>query len=93
MFLGQGSTYRVLGRYEEAVRCLRRGLEEFAGDPALRSFLAMALYNVGEARESVSTLLQVLAATSDDPRVQGYRRAIERCAGDLDAVEGAVPSH
>ncbi|WP_327388818.1 tetratricopeptide repeat protein [Streptomyces sp. NBC_01207] len=89
---GLGSTYRVLGRYEEAVRCLRRGLEEFAGDPALRSFLAMALYNVGP-REAVSTLLQILAATSDNPRVQGCRRAIEHYAGDLDAVRGrrAVP--
>ncbi|MFF4346623.1 tetratricopeptide repeat protein [Streptomyces sp. NPDC001530] len=87
-FLGLGSTYRILGRYDEAVHCLRRGLEDFPGDPALRSFLAMALYNVGEGREAVGTLLKVLAATSADPRIQGYRRAIEHYAEDLDAVEG-----
>jgi tetratricopeptide (TPR) repeat protein len=87
-FLGLGSTYRILGRYEEALACLRRGLGEFPEDPALRAFLAMALYNVGEAREAVRTLLEVVAATSADTRVQGYRRAIEHYAGDLDAVEG-----
>ncbi|MET9514273.1 tetratricopeptide repeat protein [Streptomyces sp. NPDC002994] len=77
VFLGLGSTYRVLGRYEPALRTLRRGLAEFPHDPALESFLAMALYNTGKGREAVRTLLRALAATSNDPRVRSYRRAIE----------------
>jgi tetratricopeptide (TPR) repeat protein len=85
-FLGLGSTYRILGRHDEAVRAFRRGLEEFPGDAPLRTFLAMALYNTGEAREAVRTLLLLLAATSADPRVQGYRTAIEHYADDLDAT-------
>jgi tetratricopeptide (TPR) repeat protein len=84
-FTGLGSTYRVLGRYDLAVATLRRGLAEFPEDGALRTFLAMALYNVGEARESVGMLLKLLAATSEDQEVRRYRRAIEYYADDLDA--------
>ncbi|MGK5642777.1 tetratricopeptide repeat protein [Streptomyces sp. URMC 126] len=88
-FLGLGSTHRVLGAYGEAVRTLRRGLEEFPDDPALRAFLAMALYNEGEGREAVRLLLKALAGTSEDPRVRRYRRAIEYYADDLDGVQSA----
>ncbi|MEV5749615.1 tetratricopeptide repeat protein [Actinoallomurus sp. NPDC052308] len=83
-FLGLGSTYRVLGRYDRARATLRRGLEEFSGDAALTAFLAMTSYNLGESRDAVAGLLKALAATSGDPRVQGYRRAIEYYADHLD---------
>ncbi|MEV4628523.1 tetratricopeptide repeat protein [Micromonospora sp. NPDC049523] len=86
-YLGLGSTYRVLGRYEESLATLRRALEEFPDDPALRTFLAMALYNVGEAREAVRSLLKVIVATSGDARVQGYRRAIGYYADNLDETQ------
>jgi tetratricopeptide (TPR) repeat protein len=79
--LGLGSTYRVLGRHDEALATLRRGLEEFPGDAALHAFLAMTLYDVGEAREAVQGLLKVLVATRTDLR--GYGRAIEHYADDL----------
>jgi tetratricopeptide (TPR) repeat protein len=85
-FLGLGSTYRALGDYNLAVSTLRRGLAEFPEDAALLTFLAMALYNIGEAHESVRMLLKLLAATSEDPRVRRYRRAIESYAVDLDAI-------
>ncbi|MEU7038941.1 tetratricopeptide repeat protein [Streptomyces sp. NPDC046237] len=82
--LGLGSTFRVLGRYEEAVATLRGGIEEFPDDGALRAFLAMALYNTGEHHESTRLLLRLVAATSEDPGVRTYRRAIEHYAADLD---------
>ncbi|MFF8609868.1 tetratricopeptide repeat protein [Streptomyces sp. NPDC015346] len=81
--LGLGSTYRVLGRYEQAVATLRRGTEEFPDDGALRAFLAMALFNTGDHHESARLLLNLLAATSDDPYVRRYRPAIEHYARDL----------
>jgi tetratricopeptide (TPR) repeat protein len=81
--LGLGSTYRVLGRYEEAVATLRAGLAEFPGDGPLRTFLAMALYNVGEAHEGMRLLLNLLAETSQDAGVRQYRPAIEFYAKDL----------
>ncbi|MFH9727719.1 tetratricopeptide repeat protein [Streptomyces sp. NPDC017254] len=85
--LGLGSTYRVLGRYEEAVTLLTGAVEEFPEEGALRAFLAMALYNTGEHHESARLLLRLLAATSEDPSVRTYRRAIEHYAEDLDATE------
>ncbi|MGW6396095.1 tetratricopeptide repeat protein [Streptomyces sp. NPDC055103] len=85
--LGLGSTYRILGRYDDAVTLLTAAAEEFPEDGSLRAFLAMALYNTGQHHESVRTLLRLLAATSDDPSVRAYRQAIEHYAEDLDATE------
>jgi tetratricopeptide (TPR) repeat protein len=87
-YVGLGSTYRVLGRYEQARSTLERGLGEFPGNAALRTFLAMTLYNLGAARDGLALALTVLAETSSDPGVEGYRRAITYYADDLDAVEG-----
>ncbi|GAA2423854.1 tetratricopeptide repeat protein [Streptomyces pulveraceus] len=81
--LGLGSTYRVLGRYEEAVEVLRGGAEQFPDDGALRTFLAMALFNTGEHHEAMRLLLELLAAGSTDPSVRQYRAAIEHYARDL----------
>lgn len=84
--LGLGSTYRVLGRYEDAVALLTRAVGEFPEDGSLRAFLAMALHNTGRHHEAVSLLLRLLAATSEDPSVRAYGAAIEHYAEDLDAT-------
>ncbi|RVX45904.1 tetratricopeptide repeat protein [Nonomuraea polychroma] len=78
---GYGSTLRVLGRFEEALEVFGRGLAEFPGDPALRTFMAMALHNAGRSAEAVSTLLKVVA---ESDKSGGYRRAIEYYADNLD---------
>ncbi|MEU1020881.1 tetratricopeptide repeat protein [Streptomyces sp. NPDC005904] len=83
--LGLGSTYRILGRYEEAVTTLSAAAAEFPDDGALKTFLAMALYNTGRTHDAMEMLLRLLAATSDDPDIAGYRPAIEEYAKDLDA--------
>ncbi|MFJ4963278.1 tetratricopeptide repeat protein [Streptomyces sp. NPDC088729] len=84
--LGLGSTYRVLGRYGQSVETLRRGVEEFPDDGALRTFLSMALFNIGEHDESMRLLLELVAATSDDEHVRRYRQAIAHYAKDLRAT-------
>ncbi|MFF2777225.1 tetratricopeptide repeat protein [Streptomyces sp. NPDC058052] len=84
--LGLGSTYRTLGRYEDAVTLLERAAAEFPEDGALRTFLAMALYNTGRHHDSARLLLNLLATTSEDPSVRRYRAAIEHYAQDLDAI-------
>jgi predicted Zn-dependent protease len=82
--LGLGSTYRVLGRYTQAVSILRQGSAEFPDDGALQTFLAMALFNTGQHHEARQILLKLLATTSEDPHVRQYRRAIEMYAQNLD---------
>lgn len=82
--VGLGSTYRVLGRYGQAVETLRGGVAEFPEDGALRTFLAMALYNTGEHHEAMDILLRLIASTSQDPSVRQYRPAIEHYAAGLD---------
>lgn len=84
--LGLGSTYRTLGRYEEAVALLEGAVDAFPEDGALRAFLAMALYNTGRHHDSVRLLLTLVAETSGDPSVRAYRPAIEHYARDLDAI-------
>ncbi|MEU1315013.1 tetratricopeptide repeat protein [Streptomyces tibetensis] len=81
--LGLGSTYRVLGRYTQAVDTLRQSVAEFPDDGALQTFLAMALFNTGQHHEAMRILLKLLATTSEDPHVLLYRRAIETYAQDL----------
>lgn len=81
--LGLGSTYRVLGRFGQAVETLRRGVAEFPDDGALRTFLSMALFNTGEHHEAMQILLRLVATTSDSPHVRRYRPAIEHYAADL----------
>ncbi|MFI9379587.1 tetratricopeptide repeat protein [Kutzneria sp. NPDC052558] len=84
--LGLGSTYRTLGRYTEAADVLSRGVTEFPDDRAMAVFLAMARYNTGDAKSAVAGLLTMLAETSSDPEIQGYRPAIELYAQDLDRI-------
>ncbi|WP_214412107.1 tetratricopeptide repeat protein [Sphaerisporangium fuscum] len=80
-FHGLGSTYRVLGRYQDALKTFEQGLREFPGDRGLRAFQAMALYNVGDAREAVAGLLKLLVEGEVVPQ---YSRAISYYADNLD---------
>lgn len=50
----------------------------------MRTFLAMALYNVGEYREAMEILLVNLAETSWDPEIQSYEKALLFYADRLD---------
>ncbi|MFC8829274.1 tetratricopeptide repeat protein [Streptomyces sp. NPDC057137] len=84
--VGLGSTFRILGRYEKAVETLRGGLAEFPDDGALRTFLAMALFNTEQHDDAMRILLELLATTSEDRGVRSYRRAISHYAKDLREV-------
>lgn len=59
---------------------------EFSDDGAMQTFLTMALFNTGQHHEAMQILLKLLAATSNDPHVHQYRRAIETYAEDLNAT-------
>jgi tetratricopeptide (TPR) repeat protein len=82
--LGLGSTYRTLGRYEEALSTLDRGVEEFPDHGGMNVFRAMALYNNQRSKEACELLLILISATSADETIAAYRRAIDIYAADLD---------
>ncbi len=83
-YLGLGSTYRALGQYSLSIETFNEGLAKFPQASELMVFRAMALYNVGSAKEAVAQLLAVVAETSNDGSVQSLRRAIMLYAEDLD---------
>ena len=83
-YLGLGSTYRVLGRYEEAIATLEKGLATFPGGREFIVFKAMAEYNAGRSKLAVEALLRVIAETSSDEQVQRFRRAIMLYAEDVE---------
>ena len=84
--LGLGSTYRTLGRYEEALSTLDRAVAEFPDEHGFQVFRAMALYNNGRAKEACELLLTLLSATTSDEGIARYREAIDSYAEDLDRV-------
>lgn len=84
--LGLGSTYRTIGRYEDAERTLREGRDRFGAHGCFDAFLAMALHNLGRHAEAMELLLDALAETSSDESVQRYRRAILYYSSRLDEV-------
>ncbi len=86
--LGLGSTYRSLGEYPEAVEVLGQGVSEFPADRAMQTFLALALYNVGEHRQAVNLLLKHLVETTSDPGIRSYEKALRFYTGRLDEVWG-----
>jgi tetratricopeptide (TPR) repeat protein len=83
-YLGLGSTYRALGCYRDALATFDEGLAKFPDASELKVFRAMALYNVGEAKEAVASLLTVIVDTTSDEAILSYRRAITLYAEDLD---------
>lgn len=82
-YLGLGSTYRAMGRYEDAVRTLSEGHLKFPDANELKIFLAMSLHNLGRSKEAVELLLRVIARTSRDKAVRSYRKAIIFYAEDI----------
>ena len=82
--LGLGSSYRWLGDYRKAIEVLGRGKELFPAAREFDAFLAMALYNTGQSREAISTLLKLLAATTEDLTLLQYKPAILYYADRLD---------
>lgn len=83
-FLGLGSTYRTLGRYEEALATLTRGVEKFPDDRGMEVFQAMALYNTGRGKQACELLLRIILETSADEDIEAYAPAIDIYSADLD---------
>ena len=60
-FIGLGSSYRALGKYDKSEIVFEKGIEHFPENNAMKTFYAMTLYNVGEHREAMEILLTCLS--------------------------------
>lgn len=82
--LGLGSSYRLLGHYEKAVKTLHRGVTEFPEHRGLQVFYSMALYNTGRYKEAMEIALMNLMETTNDEKLQYFKRGITYYAQHLD---------
>lgn len=84
-YLGLGSTYRTIGKYEQSKAVFEKALAQFE-DNGLKVFYAMTLYNLKLHEEAMSILLKLLAETSEDAHIKGYENAINYYADQLDKI-------
>jgi tetratricopeptide (TPR) repeat protein len=85
-FVALGSSLRATGDYKKSKEILEQGLREYPDHRPLKVFLAMTLYNLGEAKPAVTALLRELAETTSDKEIASYDRAFLSYAEDLDAI-------
>ena len=84
--LGLGSTYRVLGEYQQAEETLRRGGKEFPDNRALQVFLVSTLYNKRQHKEAMELVLVNLLETTSDEKLQYFKRGLLYYASHLDEI-------
>lgn len=85
-FIGLGSTYRAIGKYELAKKTLLKGIAEFPDNNTLKIFYSMVLYNKKQYGESMEILLKIIATTSNDQNVIAYRKAIKYYSDKLNCT-------
>ncbi|GLX70546.1 tetratricopeptide repeat protein [Paenibacillus glycanilyticus] len=83
-YLGLGSTYRTLGRYDEAKACFEKAMKEYPEAREFQVFYAMVLYNLQEHSSAMEILLKQLAETSEDKGIRDYRKALLFYSDKLD---------
>jgi tetratricopeptide (TPR) repeat protein len=79
-----GSTFRTLGRYQEAIETLQAGKQQFPQAREIDVFLAMTLHNLGRHAEAMQLLLSTLLDVSGSADINAYERALRFYAQDID---------
>lgn len=74
-YLQLASSYRNVGRLEDAKRLLEEGMEKFPSLKAMPVFLAFVEYDLGNCKTSVRTLLDLILSVAPEA-VHPYRRAV-----------------
>lgn len=75
-YLGLGSTYRAIGNYQKSFEVFTKGIQKFPDSNVLQVFYAMTLFNCDQSEQAMEILLRLIATTSNDGKVQKYKRAI-----------------
>ncbi|WP_127717028.1 tetratricopeptide repeat protein [Halobacteriovorax sp. HLS] len=85
-YLGLGSTYRCVGKYEESLALFEKAIMSFPNDKELVVFRTLTLYNLGKHEESFSTLLNLLADTTNDEGIKGYASVLKNYSKCLSKI-------
>lgn len=81
--VGLGNTLRTLGRLDRSAEVLRSGQAQFPDNPEFAVFLALTLHAQGQHAEALRLALDTLCATTEEPGLTAYQRAIRHEAGKL----------
>jgi tetratricopeptide (TPR) repeat protein len=81
--LGLGSTLRLLGQLPRSADVLRSGQLQFPDNPEFAIFLTLTLHAQGRQTEALQLALETLCATTEDPGLTAYQRAIRQAAAKL----------
>ena len=81
--IGLGNTLRALGQLERSAEVLRSGQVQFPDNPEFAAFLALTLHAQGRPAEALRLALEILCATTEDPGLTAYQRAIRHEAAKL----------
>jgi tetratricopeptide (TPR) repeat protein len=75
-YLGLGSTYRWMGDYQNSQRVLKKAVELFPENGALKAFSALTQFNLKNYASAMELLLKELVRTSADEKIKSYGNAI-----------------
>jgi tetratricopeptide (TPR) repeat protein len=81
--IGLGSTLRTLGQPDRSAEVLRSGQLQFPDNTEFAAFLALTLHAQGQHAAALRLALETLCATTEDPGLTAYQRAIRHEAGKL----------
>ena len=81
--VGLGNTLRSLGQLERSAEVLRSGQAQFPDNAEFAVFLALTLHTQGRHAEALRLTLETLCATTEDPGLTAYQRAIRHEAAKL----------
>lgn len=76
LYVQMGSTLRNLKRFDEAKQLLTKGIEQYPKVEALKLFLALVEYSLGNNKEANKALLQKGLEKPVDDSVKHYLRAL-----------------
>ena len=83
LYVQLGSTLRNLNSLPESQSILQEGLKYFPKYKALRAFLALTEYSMGNHAQAIQALMQVTLEGTADPSLLDYSRALGWYAGEL----------
>lgn len=85
-YLGLGSSYRLLGNYEDAKKIYELAVKEYPQNRAIQTFLSITYYNLGEYKRAMELALGNLIETSNDEKIKFFSRPLKYYSEHLDEI-------